>query len=62
MNVHNLVHIPENRVGVIIFSWIKPEVVSLFSVSLSSGEDIGLHDVRLSSSVTQELKIYLIML
>lgn len=61
-DLHNLVEIPEHRVGVVLFGWVEPEEDPLFSVTLSSGEDIGLQNVRLPCSVPQELEVDLIVL
>ena len=61
-NLHNLVEIPEDRVGVVLFGGVEPEEDSLFTVTLSSGEDIGLQNVGLPCSVPQELEVYLIVL
>lgn len=44
-----------------IFCWIKPEVELLFSVSLPLGEHISMNNIRVSTEVSQELKINLIM-
>jgi len=59
---HNLIQVPENGVSVVFFRGIKPEIDSLLSITLASGEHICLQNVRLSCSVPQELKVYLIML
>lgn len=61
-NLHNLVHIPQNRVGMVVLGWVKPEVDPLLPVTLPTGEHIGLQDVGLVGPVPQELKVYLIML
>ena len=60
--LHNLIQVPENGVSVVFFRGIKPEIDSLLSITLASGEHICLQNVRLSCSVPQELKVYLIML
>jgi len=61
-DLHNLVHVPENRVGMVGFGWIKPKVDPLLSVTLATSEHVGLQYVRLPCPVAQELKVYLIML
>ena len=61
-NLHNLVEIPEHRVGVVLFGWVEPEVNPLFTVTFPSGEDIGLQNVGLPCSVPQELEVDLIVL
>lgn len=40
---------------------VKPEIELLLSVSFSLSEDIGVHNIRVPTSISQELKIYLIM-
>lgn len=60
--LHNLIHVPENRVGVEGSGGIKPQINPLFSVSLSSREHIGLQYVWLPSPVPQELKVYFVVL
>lgn len=59
-SLHNMVMVPENSVKVIICSRVKPEVHSLFSIAFSICIDIGLDRVRLTRSVSQELKIKLV--
>lgn len=55
-----MVMVPENGVSVEISCWIKPEVDSLFPVAFPMSVDIGLHCVRLTTSIPQELKIQLV--
>lgn len=61
MCLHNLVQIPEDRIRMETLSRVKPEVDPLFSVTFASSEHIGLQYIWLSCSVSQELKIYLVM-
>lgn len=61
-DIHYLVRVPENRIRVVVFGGIKPEIYSVLSVSAASSEHICLQNVRLTCSVAQELEVYLIML
>lgn len=49
-------------VVVVISSWVEPKVELLLPVSLSLSVDICVDDIRLSRNISQELKIYFIML
>ena len=60
-SLHDPLGIPYDRIGVEIFCWIKPEVELLLSVSLPLGKHIGMKNIRVSTKVSQELKINLIM-
>lgn len=60
MNLHNMLMVPENCVEVEVCSRIKPQVNSLFSITLSMSKDICLNRVRLPCPVPQKFKIKLI--
>lgn len=59
-NLHDALGIPKNGIGVKICSWDKPEVELLLSVSFALAEDIGVKNVRVTTQIPQELKVYLI--
>ena len=60
-SLHDSLGIPYDRISMKIFCWIKPKVELLLSVSLPLGEHIGMKNIRVSTKVSQELKINLIM-
>jgi len=53
--------IPKDGVGMKISSRIKPKVKLLLSLPFATSIYIGVHGVRLTRQVSQELIIYLIM-
>lgn len=55
-----MVMAPENGISMKISSRVKPEVYSLFPVTLSMGVYISLNGVRLSRPISQELKVQLV--
>jgi hypothetical protein len=59
--LHDIVLVPIDRVVVEICSWVEPKVDPLLSVTNTMGVHIGLKYVRLSSNVSQELKVELIV-
>lgn len=52
--------VPEDRIGMKISRWVKPEIELLFSISLALAKDIGVEYVRIATQIPQELEIYLI--
>lgn len=56
-----MLRIPNDWVGVEIFGWVEPEIELLLSVSFPLSKDISVKDIRISTKVSQELKIDLIM-
>lgn len=60
MNLHNMLMVPENCVEVEVCSRIKPQVNSLFSITLSMSKDICLNRVRLPCPIPQKFKIKLV--
>lgn len=62
VNLHNFSGVPMYGVVVVISSWVEPKVELLLPVSLSLSVDICVDDIRLSRNISQELKIYFIML
>lgn len=52
--------IPEKGVGVKICSWVEPEVELLLPITLALGVHVGMNDVRITTQIAQELKVYLI--
>jgi hypothetical protein len=61
-DLHNLVHVPEHSVGMVILGGVEPEVYAMFSLTLAACEYIGLKNVRLPRLVAQEFEVYLIVL
>lgn len=61
-DLHNLVEIPQYRIIVVFFGWIKPQINAMFFVSLPSCVHICLQNVWLPWSVSQELEIYFVVL
>ena len=59
-NLHNVLGIPEDRVGVEIGSRVEPEMELLLSVAFALAEDVGVKSVRFTGRVSQELKVYLV--
>lgn len=59
--LHNVLVIPKNGVVMEISSWVKPKVELHLSVANSFTKHIGVNNVRISTCVSQELKVYLIM-
>ena len=53
--------IPEDGICVKVGSGIEPEVELLLSVALPLAEHIGVKNVRITTEVPQEFKVYLIM-
>jgi len=43
--LHNLVHIPEDWVGMVILGGVEPKIYALLSVTLASREYIGMKNV-----------------
>lgn len=62
-NLHDVWFRPEDAVLMVIFSWIKPEIVSLFSSQMSApiSVNVCLNPPFFSSNITKKLKIDLIM-
>ena len=58
--LHDALGVPKDRIGVEICSWVKPEIELLLSVALALAEHIGVNDVRITTQIAQELKVYLI--
>lgn len=56
-----MLRIPNDWVGVEIFGWVEPEIELLLSVSFPLSKDISVKDIRISTKISQELKIDLIM-
>jgi hypothetical protein len=44
-----------------VFGGVEPKIELLLSVSFSLSEDVGVKNIRVSTKVTKELKIYFIM-
>ena len=59
--LHDLLSIPNNGVGVKVFGGIKPEIELLLSVSFALSKDIRMNNVRVTTKVSQEFKVNLIM-
>ena len=53
--------VPEDGVGVEVLGGIKPEMELHLSVPLPLGEHIGVERVRVSTEVSKELEVDLIM-
>ena len=60
--LHNLVHVPEHCVGMVILGGVELEIYAMLSLTLASREYIGLKNVGLPRPVAQEFKVYLIVL
>ena len=58
--LHNVLGIPEDRVGVEIGSGVEPEMELLLSVAFALAEDVGVKSVRFTGRVSQELEVYLV--
>jgi len=59
--LHDAKRIPKNGIGVEVFGGVEPKIELLLSVSFSLSEDVGVKNIRVSTKVTKELKIYFIM-
>lgn len=61
MCLHNVYGIPEDRISVEISSGVKPEVELLLSVAFSLAVNICVKNVRITTKISQELEVNLIM-
>ena len=61
LDLHDVLGFPDDGVSVEVLSGIKPEIELLFSVPFPLSEDICVENIRVTTKVSQELKIYLIM-
>lgn len=59
--LHNVLVIPKNGVVMEISSRVKPKVKLHLSVANSFTKHIGVKNVRISTCVSQEFKVYLIV-
>lgn len=59
-SLHNLVEIPQYRISMEVFCWIKPQVNPLLSIVKSVCINICLKNIWLPRDVAKKLKVYLI--
>lgn len=59
--LHDALWIPYNGILVKIFCWVEPNVELLLSISFPLRVHISVDDIRLSTQVSQELEINLVM-
>jgi hypothetical protein len=60
--LHNLALVPEEGVGVEVLGRVEPKVKPLLTVTYTINIHIGLHCVRFTGGVAEELKIKLIVI
>jgi hypothetical protein len=60
VSLHDSLWVPKDGIGVEISSWIKPEIKLLLLVAFALAIHISMKNVRISTQVPQELKVYLI--
>ena len=61
LHVHDVPGGPDDGIGVEVMGGVEPEVELLLPVALPLSEYIGMKDVRISTQVSQELEVDLIM-
>lgn len=59
--LHDASWIPNNGIGVEIFCRVKPEVELLLSISFILREHVCMDNIGISTQVSQELKINLVV-
>lgn len=59
--LHYVLGVPADGVSVEVSCGVKPEIELLLSVSLPLSEHIGMQNIRVTTKVSQELKVNLIM-
>uniref|UniRef100_J3MH65 Uncharacterized protein n=1 Tax=Oryza brachyantha TaxID=4533 RepID=J3MH65_ORYBR len=60
-NLHDVVWVPEDGVGVEVGGGVEPEHELLLALALAVAEDVGVQQVRLAAGVAQELEVHLVV-
>lgn len=62
MNLHNGLRSPNDGISVEIGSWIEPHSKLLLSITFALGVDVGVKCIWFATHVSQELKVYFIVI
>lgn len=60
-DLHDVLGLPNEGVSMEVSGGVKPEVELLFSVTFALSEYVCVKNIRVTTCVSQKLKIYLIM-